>query len=257
MAAAAIPALVKVGSAVGGSLLGKLFSKPSKPQAAAMASTQQNSEALTGLSKQATGAAMPMFDQGKAQIAGGTSSLTQGGDYLGAAGDYYKNILGSRSAANASLALEMRTATDFYRGNENKIQRTQRGGARDYALAENDRNKVGTLASYLPGARANAATGAQNVASGYGQQAAQRGGYAQTLFGSGTNLMNTGVQAGTGAGFLNSNLFNQSTQLGEQQSKTGNSIGSMIFDILSSIPGAKGAPKMYGPPESAATYSDS
>src|SRR3546814_327776 len=125
MAAAAIPVLTKaapwIASGVG-ALFGKKTSGPTKQQQQAIDTTSQSQRQLTG-------AAAPLLGQGM-------QTAQQGAGYLGDAGKYYQGILGSRSQAQASLAPEMTTALEYYRGAGNKAKRTLTGGTRDMAVAE-------------------------------------------------------------------------------------------------------------------------
>lgn len=219
--AAAVPFALKAGAMIGGSLLGKKLSGPSKEQQAAMAASQQSTQQLGAM-------APPLMRQGQ--------QLTQaGGQNLGAAGDYYRNILSSRSAARESLAPETTTALEYYRGAEGKAKRTMRGGSRDYALAELDRQKVGQIAGFLPQARANAAQGATGV-----------GG---TQVGAGWNLAGQGVNAASNAAYASSGLFNQATQMRQQQQEGGKQWGGLLYDIAGMMPWGKGGRggSLYGP----------
>lgn len=210
--AAAVPFAIKAGTMIGGSLLGKKLSGPSKEQKGAMQQTQQ---AATGLNQMAG----PMASQGM--------GLTrQGAGDLGAASQYYRSILGNRQQARESLAPEMQTAMDFYRGAEGKAGRTLRGGSRDTALAELNRQKVGNMAMMLPQARARAAEGAAGV-----------GG---TLLGGGTNLAATGGNLASNAAYLNQGLFNQASQIRQQQGEGGKGWGSLLYDVAGMLPWGKG-----------------
>lgn len=212
MATAAIPFALKAGAMIGGSLLGKKLSGPSKEQQAATTGTQASAQQLGGM-------APPLMQQG--------AGLTQqGAGTLGAAGNYYQNILSNRGAAKESMAPETSSALEYYRGAENKTKRTMRGGARDSALAELDRQKVGQIAGFLPQARANAAQGAAGV-----------GG---TQVGAGANLANTGVNAASNAAYVNSGLFNQASQMREQQAAGGKQWGSLLYDMANALPWKKG-----------------
>lgn len=214
--AAAVPFAIKAGTMFGGSLLGKLFSGGTKQQNAAVAGQQNAAGQLSGM--------VPgLMSQG--------SALTrQGAGYLGNAGDYYSKILSNRYAANQSLAPEMSTALDFYKGAAQNATRSLRGGSRDYALAELNRQKVGQLASYLPQARASAAQGAAGV----GGQALAGGNAAQGL----------GVYAGSNAAQINSGLFGNATTLRNQEAEGGKQWGGMLYDLANVLfkPKAKAPP---------------
>jgi hypothetical protein len=203
MAAAAIP-LAKVGISLAGAGLGKLFGRKSKEQKQAMETTAAAGPMLTG-------AAGPMLQQGS-QLG------RQGAGYLEGAGQYYRNILGDRTAARSSLAPENATALEYYRGAEGKAKRTLRGGSRDYALAELDRQKVGQLAGFLPMARANAAQ--------------QLGGLGGTAISGGTGLSGTAGGLLSEASGIGQQQFEQAGKIREQGKEGGQAAGSLIHDIL-------------------------
>lgn len=210
--AAAIPFALKAGSMIGGALLGKKLSGPSKPQQAAMTGAQQGAQALTA-------AGQPLLTQGM------TMADRAGGD-LDAAGQYYRNILSSRTAGREALAPEMASALNFYRGAENKTRRTLRGGSRDVALAELDREKVGRMAMLLPEARRSAAQGILDV-----------GG---TRLSGGTALTGQGTNALANAAYAQGGLFNQATQLRGQEQEGGRAWGGILYDVLGALPWGKG-----------------
>ena len=222
--AAAVPFALKAGAMIGGSLLGKKLSGPSNEQKAATAGTQQSAAQLAGM-------APPLMKTGQ--------EMTQaGGQTLGAAGDYYKNILSNRQSARESLAPEMQGALEFYKGAEGKAKRTMRGGSRDYAVAELDRQKVGQMAGMLPAARAMAAQGAGNVG---GQQV-----------GAGSAASGQGINAASNAAYVNSGLFNQASQIRGQEQEGGKNWGNLLYDVAGMIPwgkkgGGGGGGSLYGP----------
>lgn len=224
--AAAVPFALKVGSMVGGSLLGRKLSGPSGAQQSAMQGTQQSAEGLNRLSQ-------PLLQTGFNVMGQAPGYYQQAGRNIGAAGDYYRNILSNRRAATESLAPEMTTALDFYRGAERKTRRTLQGGSRDYALAELDRQKVGQLAGMLPAARRGAAEGALNTGGAYGDLGGN------LLYG-GANLTGQGVNAASTAAYINSGLFNQATQIREQQGEGGKAWGGFLYDLAQMLPWGKG-----------------
>lgn len=223
MAAAAVPVLMKaapfVASAVGG-LIGKKTSGPNKQQQAGMAGAQQGATQMSGISSQL--------------MKGGDAALRSGNDNLNKAGSYYGRILsGDRGAMRESMAPEISTALDYYKGSEGKINRTMSGGSRDMALAEMERGKVGNLALMGAQARQNAAAGTERVAGAHA-------GIAANMFGQGTN-------AGANAGWMNNYLFNQGSQMQEQQRQGGAGFGKMLFDIVGSLPQGGKKPSMPMP----------
>lgn len=206
--AAAAPFAIKAGMALGSSLLGKKLSGPSKDQKTAMAGTQA---AAKSVGQYAT----PLVQQG--------GQLAQaGGENLGAAGSYYRNLLGSRQQAQNAVAPEVQNAMSYYRGAENKTKRTMTGGSRDYALAELDRQKVGQIAAFTPAARRAAAEGSAQIGS--------------SLLGAGANLTNTGVGAAGTAAQINNSLYSQAADQQKQQTEGGKQMGGFIYDILDKLP---------------------
>jgi len=226
--AAAVPFALKAGIPLAASFLGKKLSGPSPQQRAAMTGTQQAGEQVGAM-------APPLMQQGTDLTQQGGGYLRQGSNDLSQAGRYYSNILSNRRAATNALAPEMTTAMDFYRGAGQKVQRTMRGGSRDYAQAELDRQKVGQLASYLPQARAGAAQGMERIGSA-------QGALGGTAIGGGASLTGQGVNAASNAAYINSGLFNQATQLQQQQGAGGKAFGSLLYDIAQMIPWGKKAP---------------
>lgn len=211
MAAAAIP-LLKGGSMLAASWLGKKLGGPNAQQKAGMTATQNATTQLGTAGSQ-------LLQQGQGMT-------QQGGNYLGQAGNYYSNLLGSRSALRSATAPETATALDYYKGAEGKVNRNLRGGSRDVASAELDRQKVGQLAMIPAAARARAASGLSEVGGQFGQMgnaAAGQGVYA------------TGTSATAG-----SQLFNQGTGIGEQQRQAGNTVGNFLFDIINGTKWGKG-----------------
>jgi len=188
------------------------MSGPSKDQKGAMAGTRESAQQVGAMGQ-------PLMSEG-------LSMSRAGGTDLDAAGNYYRNILSSRVAGRESLAPEMTSAMEFYRGAEGKAKRTLRGGGRDYALAELDRQKVGQMAGMLPAARRSAAEGAAGVGA--------------TRVQGGSALTGQGVNAATSAGWLNQGLFNQASQIRQQEREGGSSWGKFLGDLIQSAPWGKG-----------------
>lgn len=213
MAAAAIPALIKVGSMVGGSLLAKKLSAPTSQQSSAMSGTQ---------------GAQQMLGQAAPQLMGaGQQATATGVSGASTAANYYKSLLsGGRAGLTAATAPEAGAALDYYKGAEGKVQNTMRGGGRDMALAELDRQKTGQLAMLPAQARAGAAQGLVGASA--------------PLLQSGTAQTEAGVNAGYGAAGAGTQLFNQATTSADRQSKAGSGIGGMIYDAISGWASGKG-----------------
>jgi len=214
MAAAAVPAAIKIGSMVGGSLLAKKLSGPTAEQKAGMSATQ-------GATAQLGAAAPQLMGQGK--------QLTQqGAGYAGAAGNYYQKLLGSRAGLREALAPDTASALDYYKGAAGSIGRTMTGGSRDQALAELERDKAGKLALMPAMARSAAATGAVGASAPF--------------FQAGSSQTGQGIYAGQGALYGGNALYTQASDLAEQQRKAGSSYGNMIYDAVSGwkLPGRGG-----------------
>lgn len=209
--AAAVPFAIKAGTMLGGALLGKKTSGASKQQQQAQQGTAQSAQMLMN-------AAGPLMRTGY-------NMMGQGQQSLGQAGSYYSNILSNRRAASESLAPEMKTAMDYYTGAGKKVQRTMRGGARDYAQAELDREKVGNMAMMLPAARARAAEGATGV-----------GG---TMLDAGTALTAQGGNLYSNAAGVNNQMFQQAGTIRNQEAEGGKAWGGILYDAAQMIPWGK------------------
>lgn len=227
--AAAVPFAMKaapwIASGVG-SWLGKKASGPSKMQQTGMAQTQQAGENLSRISA-------PTMASGQNLIRSGSGMLSRGAEEMAPAASYYRNVLGSRSTANAALSPERSTALEYYKGAEGKLKRTMRGPARDAQIAELDRQKAGQLASYLPQARRMGAEGLERVGSAYG-------GMGATSLGAGTSLTGQGINAATSGAYIGSGLFNQASQVKEQEQAGGRSWGNLLYDMAGTLFGGKG-----------------
>lgn len=227
--AAAIPFAMKAApyAAMGlGALFGKKASQPSALQRQAVTQTQQGGQAVSAL-------APPTLQAGKTLTQQGTGYLGQGASELAPAASYYRNVLGSRSAANTALSPERNTALEYYGGAQRKLQRTMRGPARESAIAELDRQKAGQLASYLPQARQAGAQGLERVGSLYGGMGAQ-------ALGAGTSLTGQGLNAAAQGAYLGSGLFNQASQLRDQERQGGQAWGNILYDLAGSLFGMGG-----------------
>lgn len=228
--AAAIPFALKAAPVIAGMFLGKKASKPSPLQRTATGQTQQAGERLAGMGEATT-------RTGGELTRTGTGFLSRGAEELAPAASYYRNVLGSRSAANAALAPERGTALEYYRGAEGRLRRTMRGPARESQLAELERQKVGQLASYLPQARQAGAAGLERTAGAYGGLGGQ-------ALGAGAGLTGQGIQAATAGGYLGSGLFNQASQLREQEKAGGKAWGNILYDVANLMPWGKRRPKV-------------
>lgn len=198
--AAAIPFAIQAGSAIYSHYKNK---KANKVQQTAM----EGNQALAAQAPQ-------LMDQGKGY-------LREAAQTLQPAAQYYQNILGSRQAATTALAPETTTALEYYRGAEGKTRRTMVGGARDTALAELDRQKVGQIAGLLPAARRGAAEGAGQIGSIYG------------------GLGGQSMQGGFYAGMAGNNAFNQAQTQKGNTAESANAWGKLAADALGAWMGSR------------------
>ena len=167
-----------------------------------------------------------------------------------AAAAYYTPLAsGSRGAMDQALAPDRAAVTDTYRGASNALNASGvRGGSRDLATAELNRDRAGRLALLAPAARANAAAALPGIAAGRTQLGAAQGGV-------GTALSGQSIAAQTGAAGAQSNLFAGAHQtqalLRPGQEGANSAIGGMIFDALRSQGGRKGGAGGGGGPVTA------
>lgn len=190
-------------------------------------------------------------EAGKPFLSGGQRSVEQGQrmvsgsalnpDFEQAAG-YYRNILsGDRAAAAGALAPDIAAITENYRGAERNAQSTLRGGQRDLALAELNRDRVGKTA----GLRAQLRPGAAAALSDIGRfrvgagQAQQGMGLNQAQVGA--NLLTGSAQTqGTVYGGMQ-NLYGIQNQNAQQAAayanQAGSAFGNTLIGLLGSIPG--------------------
>lgn len=181
----------------------------------------------------------PLLDQSQ-------KSLTQAGGAYNQVGSYLSPILsGSRGAVNQALAPDLAAITETYRGAGKAVEQSgMRGGTRDLANAELNRDRAGKLALLPSQARASAATGMMDVGSGQAGVGATQAGAASNLFGNAT----AAKQGATGAyGTLFHGANQQQALMQQRTMGSGNAIGSMIFDAVKSK-GSKGGGGTGGTP---------
>lgn len=180
------------------------------------------------------------FNQGMQQ-AQGRGALNP--DFEQAAG-YYRNILsGDRAAASGALAPDVAAITENYRGAESNARAHLRGGQRDLALSELNRDRVGKTAglraTLRPGAAASLSdigkfrVGAGQANAGLGLQQSGLGlGQSQL----GASLLNaSGATQGTVFGGQQNlyNIANQNAQqAGAYANQAGSAFGNILIDIL-------------------------
>lgn len=145
--AAAVPFALKAGAAIGGHFLSKALGKPNNTQ-----QTGINQTAATNTSLAKT--AGDLRTEGLATRGTGAAQTGEGVSNMGAAADYYRQVLGrGRGATEAAIAPERSLALDYYRGAGNQIQRNVRGPQRETLLGDLNRQKVGQLADMSGRAR--------------------------------------------------------------------------------------------------------
>ncbi len=194
MPAAAIPAIIGAAGSIGGSLLSKNPGGASDAQAQAAAATGANFQ--TG--QQLTGQAMPHLQAG-----------------LG----YYRDLLSGRSRQQAATAPAASNINQAFQGAQANVERGfLRGGEKDKAVADLNRDKVNNISRLYAGVQPAAAS---------------------ALMTGGQNLLNTGAQMRTAV----PGQYAQQGQLGlgvnKAQQESGAGFGNLLFGIMRGV-GAKG-----------------
>ena len=205
--APAVPWIVKGASVLGGWLGGR------KAQSNAMQRSPEELAALSGASSAASG----LTQQGQTLTNTGLPAVQKS---LG----YYQTLLsGSRAAMAQATAGTRNALTDTYRGAERGLEHSGiRGGSRDLAAAELNRDRAGKIAGLTTGVQPGAAA------------ALMEGG--SELVGQGTTTM---ANAGSlWSGLLGQGFQNRTYARGEGE-KAGKGIGSLLFDILSGFGGGQ------------------
>lgn len=224
MAQAAMP----IGMGLGG-LFGGLFGKKSAKKTEKIASTQTAEERAAEAG--ATGIAGKL---------GGIGDILygQGAGTLGRATSYYETLLGrgGRGAMESAVAPAAESISDLYGGVSRSLEGSNvRGGVRDLALAEAEREKRGRISRLTAGVQPGAAAALGDI------------GRFQTA---------SGIGATGGAGGIFSDLLGkglQSRGLGltgrlaaeDARGKTGTDIGSLLFGLLASGAGKGDGGKKY------------
>lgn len=134
--------LVTTGISAIGGWLGSRKSKDEKQYSAAMQSSMANLGAL-----------------GKQASAFGREQYALGGPATAQAMNYYTALLhGDRAKQSQAVAAPAAAITDVYRGAQRGLDRSMvRGGSRDLATAELNRDRAGKLASLVTGVQPQAA----------------------------------------------------------------------------------------------------
>lgn len=166
-------------------------------------------------------------------LGGAQKQFTSANNSLDQSANYFSPLLrGGRAAIDQHLAPERAGITETYRGAGKAIEQSgMRGGTRDLANAELNRDRAAKLALLPAVARGNAAGAMLDVGQTQGSMAAAQAGTAANLFGSATQAKGGGL-AGYGA------MMNNATDQWKTQQAYGNQsgagIGSMIFDAMKS-----------------------
>lgn len=192
---------------IGTSLLGGwLGSRQSKAEKQAMAASQTAMSNLTGAGQQAMGYAK---DQYNLSAPAYQQAMT-----------YYQRLLGgNRALMSQAVAGPSAQINDLYRGAESGLMRgTARGGERDLAEAQLNRDRVGKLAGLTTGVQPMAADALGRLA------------------GNGLNLSSNFLGQGVGAfgavGDIASNMYKNAQAHQEAAGKAWGAAGKSIYDIV-------------------------
>lgn len=155
-------------------------------------------------------------------------------------GYYTKLLSGDRGTVQGAIAPDVANVNAAYKGTQNYLdQQGVQGGARDNAIAESERSRVGQI-GMLPFMARNAAAG----------NLVQAG---TTLSGQGMAGLSGAASAASGAGNtaynLNSQMFGQGEVRGSQISDLGSNIAGLYLKWMSSGGGggSKGAGDVSSP----------
>lgn len=198
---------------------------------------QSSASDLSGFGNKLASTGSPLLGDAQKSLTGASSAYNQVGSYMSPI------LSGSRGAMNQALAPDLAAITDTYRGAGKAIENSgMRGGTRDLATAELNRDRAGKLALLPAQARANAASGMMDVGQGKANVGATQAGAGGNLFGQATSAKQG---ATSGYGTLFGGALQQQQQQQGQNSQAAGAIGSMIFDAVKSK-GSKGG-KGYNP----------
>lgn len=221
--AAAVPIAMMIGSAIA-----------SKKAASAAKKSAAKTEQIAGTPTPEEQAARGGASQAAGKLGGvGETLYGQGQGSLGRASSYYETLLGrgGRGAMESAVAPAAESISDLYGGVSRSLEGSNvRGGVRDMALAEAEREKRGKISRLTAGVQPGAAAalgdiGRFQTATGVGATG-QAGGIYSSLVGSGV--------AGRGLGL-------QGRLAGEQaRGKTGADIGNLLFSVLAGMGGGGG-----------------
>lgn len=214
MPAAAIPALITAGGAIGSTLLGRK---------AASGATRMSNEESAALTSQ-TRAANTLQDQSSSLFRTALPQIQQGSRYFSALAG------GNRSVMQQTLAPEVEGINATYGGTRRSLARFLRGPDRDYQMGELERERAGKVASLFRDVRGNA-----------NQRLLEHG---DQLMGIGQ--AGVGTAAGIQSGAQNS-LFRNRMAGAQMEEQAGSDMGSLFFELLKSYGGGgakAGTPKL-------------
>ena len=185
-------------------------------------------------------AGRPLLAQGQRTMMGPGAGGALNPDFEQSAG-YFRNILsGDRAAAAGALAPDIAAITDNYRGAERSAQANLRGGTRDLAMAELNRDRVGKTAGLRAALRPGAATALGDI-----------GRFRTTT---GLNQVNQGAGLLAGAvpplSNVYSGLSNNAMQQGAYANQAGSAFGNILIDILKGQQKSPVATTPWSPPYS-------
>ena len=205
--AAAAPALISAGGAIGASLLGRKSVK---------GDTQRTPGETSAIAGQ-TGAANALTGQGRQLSAQGMPQLQQAGKYFSTLAS------GNRSAMTQTLAPQIEATNDVYSGTTRSLSRFLRGPEKDLQLAEAERGRAGAVSSLFRSGRANAAGALASMGQSSTGQAAANYGTAGSIF---------GQQEAAGR----ANRFGGA----ELEHQAGSDFGGLVFNLLKNYAGTSG-----------------
>lgn len=174
-----------------------------------------------------------MGDTAGSFLGGAQKQFTSANNSLDQSANYFSPLLrGNRAAIDQTLAPERAGITETYRGAGKALEQSgMRGGTRDLASAELNRDKASKLALLPSAARAGAATSMMQLGEQQGQLAGTQAGTGAGLFSAATTAKGTGLQGySTLLGSADARDYIQ----GQNAQKAGTGIGSMIFDAMKS-----------------------
>lgn len=224
MAAAAIPIAMGVGSMVSARSGSKSAAKTERIASTPTALERSSAAGAGGAAGKLGGIGDILYGQGKGS--------------LGRATSYYETLLGrgGRGAMESAVAPAAESISDLYGGVSKSLEGSNvRGGVRDMALAEAEREKRGKISRLTAGVQPGAASALGDIGK----------------FQTGTGVGATGASAGIYSDLLGKGLQSRGLGLtgrleGEKaRGQTGSDIGNMLFTLLASGAGKSGGGSGY------------